>query len=82
MNEEEVLRWLVEYGLYTKDGAIKYIGFIKKYCSYIINYNYGLDLVKNYLEAKDGTVTATDKRWQLCGWLLSNKVTTGELKSN
>ena len=82
MNEEEVLRWLMEYGLYTKDGAIKYIGFIKKYRSHIINYNYGQDLVKNYIEAKGGTVTATDKRWQLCVWLPNNRVTTGELKSN
>ena len=75
MNEEEVLRWLVEYDLYTKDGATKYIGFIKKYRSYVINYNYGQDDVKNYIEAKGGTVTATDKRWQLCRWLPNNRVT-------
>ena len=82
MNQEEVLRWLVEFGLYTKDGATEYIGFTKKYCSYVINYNYWQDLVKNYIEAKGWTVTAKDKRWQFCGWLPNNKVTTGELKSN
>ncbi len=74
MNEQEAMRWLMEYGLYNKETALKSISFIKKYRSYVINYNYGKDLVKNYIESKGGTVTDKDKRWSLFAELLSNEV--------
>ncbi|MEP7165993.1 MAG: hypothetical protein ABI741_14925 [Ferruginibacter sp.] len=79
MNEKEAMRWLMQYGLYNEESAAKSISFIKKYRSYIINYNYGQDLVKNYIESKGGTSTALDKRWELFGKLLSNEVTAAEL---
>ena len=79
MDEKEAMRWLVEYGLSNEETAAKSISFIKKYRSYVINYNYGLELVKNYIESKGGTNTALDKRWELFGQLLSNEVTAGEL---
>jgi len=74
MNEQEALRWLMEYGLYNKETALKSISFIKKYRSYVINYNYGKELVKNYIESNGGTVTDKDKRWSLFAELLSNEV--------
>ncbi len=74
MNEQEAMRWLMEYGLYNKETALKSISFIKKYRSYVINYNYGKELVKNYIESNGGTVTDKDKRWSLFAELLSNEV--------
>ena len=79
MDEKEALRWLMEYGLSNEATAAKSISFIKKYRSYVINYNYGQELVKNYIESKGGTVTALDKRWELFGQLLSNEVTVSSL---
>jgi predicted transcriptional regulator len=79
MTEDEALRWLMEYGLSNRETAIKSISFIKKYGSYVINYNYGLELVKNYIESAGGVATSPDKRWALFGALLSNEVTTDEL---
>ena len=79
MDEKEALRWLMEYGLSNEATATKSISFIKKYRSYVINYNYGQELVKNYIESKGGTVTALDKRWELFGQLLSNEVTVSSL---
>ncbi|MFT3907780.1 MAG: hypothetical protein QM737_00010 [Ferruginibacter sp.] len=80
MNETEALRWLMEYGLSNKETAMKSISFIKKYGSYVINYNYGQELVKNYIESNGGVGTAPAKRWELFGKLLSNEVTPDQLK--
>ena len=79
MDEKEAMRWLMEYGLSNEESAAKSISFIKKYRSYVINYNYGQELVKNYIESKSGTNTVLNKRWELFGQLLSNEVTPAEL---
>jgi hypothetical protein len=80
MTETEAIRWLMEYGLSNKETALKSISFIKKYGSYVINYNYGLELVKNYIESNGGVADAPAKRWELFGALLSNEVTPDDLK--
>jgi hypothetical protein len=79
MTEAEAIRWLMDYGLSNKETAVKSISFIKVNRSYVINYNYGQDLVKNYIESKGGTESNPDKRWELFGWLLSNEVMPAEL---
>jgi hypothetical protein len=79
LNEAQATDWLVNYGLYTPEGAAKSLSFIKKYRSYIINYNYGLDLVKNYIEKNGGVATAPGKRWELFTKLLSNPVLPQDL---
>jgi hypothetical protein len=79
MSETEVMKWLTNYGLREKTLASKDINFIKKYRSYVINYNYGQDLVKDYIESKGGTAGNTAKRWELFEWLLSNQVRTADL---
>lgn len=80
MDEAEGLRWLMEYGLNNRETAEKSISFIKKYRSYVINYNYGKELVKNYIES--GNNTSMDKRWELFEELLSNEVITENLLKN
>ena len=82
MTEVEALRWLKEYGLNNEETALKAISFIRVNRSYVINYNYGKDLVKNYIESKGGTETAPDKRWELFGKLLSNPLTPNDLLTN
>jgi len=79
MDEKEAMSWLMEYGLANEETAAKSISFIKKYRSYVINYNYGQELVRKYIESKGGTVTALDKRWELFGQLLSNEVMVSSL---
>jgi hypothetical protein len=79
ITEAEASRWLTTYALMSEEGAKKSISFINKYRSYVLNYNYGQDLVKNYIEAGGGTEANPARRWQLFGWLLSNEVTPGDL---
>jgi hypothetical protein len=59
--------------------ADKSMSFIKKYRSYVINYNYGQDLVKNYIERNGGNAKVPEKRWELFGKLLSNEVAPASL---
>ncbi|MES2329214.1 MAG: hypothetical protein V4539_06385 [Bacteroidota bacterium] len=79
MTETEATRWLMDYGLNNKETALKSISFIRVNRSYVINYNYGKDLVKNDIESKGGTETNLTKRWELFGTLLSNEITPMDL---
>lgn len=79
MNENDVMKWLTNYGLKEKTLATKDISFIKKYRSYVINYNYGQDIVKDYIESNGGTADNEAKRWELFEWLLSNQVRPDDL---
>jgi hypothetical protein len=79
MTEDEARTWLQEYGLSNDETAAKSISFIQTYRAYIINYNYGLDLVKEYIESHGGTKDNPGKRWQLFGDLLSREVSITEL---
>jgi len=77
MTEQEVLHWLTDYLLLEEKASVTYLNFIKKYRSYVINYNYGQDLVKHYIESNGGTDSL--KRWQLFEKLLSSQVVPVEL---
>ena len=81
MTENEAIDWLMNYGLYNKETAVKNISFIKLNRSYVINYNYGMELVKNYVDAKTGNSNDPSKRWEAFGYLLSNPVSISTLQA-
>jgi len=66
----EATEWLARYALMPRNRAEQRVRFIDQYRSYVINYNYGKDLVREYLES----VTANDpaRTWQEFGRLLSS----------
>ena len=78
MTEPQAIQWLKNYCLMNDETAVKSISFIRKNRSYIINYNYGKDLVGNYITSKGGDESA-DKKWKVFGELLSNEVMTTDL---
>lgn len=77
MTEKEAIYWLQNFSLANEETAKKNISFIRANRSYIINYNYGKQLVKEYIESKAST---NDKQWEVFGWLLSNEVRPQDLK--
>ncbi len=79
MSEKEGKRWLTDYCLLPDKGASDYLRFIRKYRSYVINYNYGQDIVKKYIESQGGTADHTDRRWKLFETLLSNENKASDL---
>jgi hypothetical protein len=76
---EQTVEWLMKNALRTKDSADKYVSFIEKYRSYVINYNLGMDIVKDYIERNGGTENNSAKRWELFEHLLSTPQTPGGL---
>jgi hypothetical protein len=80
MTKDEALEWLVSYALFEPPRAEQRIRFIEKYRSYVINYNYGQDLVKSYVEKKAGKNASSDKRWKIFAELLSSPRMPGGLK--
>ena len=76
MSDSTATQWLLNYTLLNQEATVKGLQFIKKNRTYVINYNYGQDLIKNYISADD---TQQDKRWESFGRLLSNEITPTDL---
>jgi hypothetical protein len=64
--------WLERYALMPHDRAAQRIRFFDQYRSYVINYNYGKDLVRKFIESRGGTAAQPEKRWQEFVQLLSS----------
>lgn len=79
-NEQQTIEWLIKYNLRSKESATKYLDFIKQYRTYVINYNVGMNIVKNYIEKNGGTDDNPSKRWELFKNLLSTPQTPSGLK--
>jgi hypothetical protein len=74
----EAAAWLEKYTLAEPVRAQQRIKFIEKYRSYVINYNYGLKLVADYVEAKSGGDPA--RRWAEFAELISSPALPSQLK--
>jgi len=72
INRTTAVRWLMEYQLNTAARAEKQLDFAERYRSYVINYNLGQDLVKQYIESRGGTSENPEKRWREFADLLSS----------
>lgn len=78
MTDARAVYWLKTFYLMDDDKAKKSMSFIRRNRSYVINYNYGKDLVKAYVEGQAGT--DINKRWEAFEWLLSNPVLVSRLE--
>ena len=79
--KEQLVDWLVKYCLNTPERAAKSTEFIDFYGSYIINYNYGKQLVIDYVDRKGGTEDNPEKRWEIFTDLISKPYTPADLKN-
>ncbi|MBL1215292.1 MAG: hypothetical protein HND52_18140 [Ignavibacteriae bacterium] len=80
ISREELKKWLMKYNLYTPARADQAIAFAEKYRSYLINYNYGKKLSRDFVESKVGTEGSTAKRWEVFADLISKPYTPSDLK--
>jgi len=72
INRDQAVRWLVKYTLASTERAEQRVRFFDQYRSYVINYNFGQDLVKRYVEGKGGTANHPRKRWDEFKKLISS----------
>jgi hypothetical protein len=69
---EEAIRILTTFGLMSPERAAQRVRFIEKNRSYVINYNLGEDLVREYLERRGATPADPAKLWKEFAALLSS----------
>jgi hypothetical protein len=77
---DAAVAWLEKYALMPHDRAMQRVRFFDQYRSYVINYNYGKDLVRQYIESRGGTASNPARRWQEFERLLSSPRLPSELK--
>jgi hypothetical protein len=80
INRQEAIAWLQKYAVLTRERAEQSMRFIDTYRSYVINYNLGEDLVKDYIIQKGGTENNPDLRWEIIEKLLSTPQVPSNLK--
>ena len=72
IDRDAATAWLERYALMPRDRAAQRVRFFDQYRSYVINYNYGKDLVRTFIESRGGTAANPAKRWQEFEGLLSS----------
>lgn len=70
INASQAAEWLTKYALMAPARAQQRVKFIEQYRSYVINYNLGKDLVRDYVERRSGGDAR--KRWDIFEELLSS----------
>jgi hypothetical protein len=78
MDAEAARAFMVRFGLRSEDRARQSLSFIERYRTYVINYNLGQDLVRDYIERRAGTDVAA--RWRVFGELISSPRLPGDLQ--
>ena len=68
-SKEETGKWLEKYAL--RRATASTFRFPETYRSYIINYNWGQDMVKDYVERNGGTEEDPEKCWEIFTHLIS-----------
>jgi hypothetical protein len=64
--------WLQRYALMSPAASRQRVKFFATYRSYVINYNLGQDLVRQYVERSAGPNATPDDRWRVFSALLAS----------
>jgi hypothetical protein len=78
ISRQEAIDWLVRYSLNSPERAAQRVDFFDTYRGYVINYNLGLDLVRDWVEREAGDDQA--RRWEVFSRLLSSPMGPNELR--
>jgi hypothetical protein len=70
IDENAAAQWLQKYAVMDPARAQQRVKFIKRYRSYVINYNLGEEMVRRYIEKRSGA--DPEKRWSEFAKLLSS----------
>ncbi|HEX8411156.1 MAG TPA: hypothetical protein VF883_20000 [Thermoanaerobaculia bacterium] len=70
ISADDAAEWLTTYALMSPARARQRVKFIEQYRSYVINYNFGQDLVRQYVESR--AHGDAERRWEVFAELLSS----------
>lgn len=74
----EAVDWLVSYALTSPERSRQRTDFFDTYRSYVINYNLGKDIVRNWVERDHA---GNEQRWDRFEQLLSSPMTAADLRT-
>jgi len=77
IDRDQAVQWLVEFSLMSPERARQRTDFIDTYRSYVINYNLGKDMVRDYIERDTEDQAA---RWERFEHLLSSPMAPTDLQ--
>jgi len=77
--KEETVAWLQKFELRTKDRAEKFLSFIETYRSYVVTYDMGAILIRDFMERNGGTQENLAKSWEIFNRLVSTPQTPSGL---
>ncbi len=80
IDKNQAVELLMKYSLVSEKKALQRIGFIEANRAYVINYNLGQDLVKQYVEKLTGS-DDEKARWQVFAELLANPKTASMMQA-
>jgi hypothetical protein len=80
MDAARAVEWLTTYSLMSRPRAEQRLRFIEQYRSYVINYNLGQQMVRQYIESHGGTPDHPEERWRLFSDLISRPAVASELE--
>jgi len=77
--KEETVAWLQKFQLRTKERAEKYLSFIETYRSYVVTYNAGDIIIRDYVERNGGADDNLARKWEILNTLISTPQTPSGL---
>jgi hypothetical protein len=72
IDRKQATAWLAQYAMTSPVRAEQRTRFFDTYRSYVINYNLGKDLVKEYVESRSGAPPQAARRWDEFARLLAS----------
>jgi hypothetical protein len=76
IGRDQAIEWLIHYSLNSKERAEQRTKFFDTYRSYVINYNFGKDMVREYIERGTDDI---DERWRRFEHMLSSPMLPADL---
>jgi hypothetical protein len=77
--KDETVTWLQKFQLRTKERAVKSLSFIETYRSYVVTYNAGDKIIRDYVESNGGTQDNLARSWEILNTLISTPQTPSGL---
>ena len=77
--KDETVTWLQKFQLRTKERAEKFLSFIETYRSYVVTYNAGDKIIRDYIKSNGGTEDNLARSWEILNTLISTPQTPSGL---
>ena len=72
IDAKKAAAWLERHALMSPEQAAQRVRFMDRYRSYVINYNFGRDLVGGYIDRETGAGASPEARWKMFSSLLAS----------